>query len=320
MLAPEIPADDAQRVAALHGLGVLDTEPEERFDRITRVARRVLGVDIAIVSLVDENRQWFKSTDGLDTSETAREISFCGHAILDDDVFVVPDAGADPRFSDNPLVTSDPNIRFYAGCPLTVGTGHRVGTLCIIGREPRELSADDEALLRDLAAMAQKELEDFDLATTDELTGLTNRRGLLMFGRQILAAAERRRRPVGIMYLDLDGLKVVNDTEGHAAGDALIRAFADTLLNCLRSCDVIARMWGDEFCVLASETDRAGLLKLEARIRDTLADPGRPGPRLSASIGLADSSPTNPETMESLLAQADAAMYEAKRARRTPAG
>ena len=118
MQTPVIPKDEEERLRALRLLNILDTSDEERFDRLTRLAKRMFGVPIALVSLVDENRQWFKSCIGLEVRETPRDISFCGHSILGDDIFIVNDASSDVRFSDNPLVTDDPNIRFYAGCPL----------------------------------------------------------------------------------------------------------------------------------------------------------------------------------------------------------
>ena len=118
MQKPGKPADEAQRLEALRALSILDTLPEERFDRLTRLAKRLFGVPIALVSLVDDHRQWFKSRQGLEVSETPRDISFCGHAVLGDDIFLVTDASKDERFFDNPLVTDDPHIRFYDGCPL----------------------------------------------------------------------------------------------------------------------------------------------------------------------------------------------------------
>ena len=159
MKKPEFPANEIARVAALCGLTVLDTPPEERFDRITRVARQHFRVPITLVSLIDSERQWFKSRQGLGATETPREISFCGHAILSKDILYIPNALADPRFADNPLVTGDPNIRFYAGAPLHAPGGERVGTLCIIDNQPRSLSADEFSVLRDLADCVEAELE-----------------------------------------------------------------------------------------------------------------------------------------------------------------
>jgi len=159
MQEPAIPEDEEARLAALQALEVLDTPPEARFDRVTRIARDLFDVPIALVSLVDSDRQWFKSCQGLDATETPRSISFCGHAILGDDIFCVPDALEDPRFADNPLVTGPPEIRFYAGAPLKLENGRRVGTLCIIDRRPRSLDAVQRRHLRDLADWVQDELQ-----------------------------------------------------------------------------------------------------------------------------------------------------------------
>jgi DNA-binding response OmpR family regulator len=141
--------DEEQRLAALGGLGLLNTPSEERFDRITRLAASIFKVPMALVSLVDRERQWFKSTYGLDIAETSRETSFCSHAVSLREVLVVPDTFQDPRFSDNPLVTKAPRIRFYAGCPLFVGA-NCVGTLCVLDNRPRQIDAETVSLLRDL--------------------------------------------------------------------------------------------------------------------------------------------------------------------------
>lgn len=158
MEIPAIPDDEQQRLQALHDLQLLDTPAEERFDRLTRLTRQVFAVPIALVSLVDEQRQWFKSSQGLDACETGRDISFCGHAILGQEIFEVCDASKDPRFADNPLVTGAPHIRFYAGAPLITGDGYGLGTLCIIDSQPRQLDADERRALRDLADIVVSEM------------------------------------------------------------------------------------------------------------------------------------------------------------------
>ena len=158
MLEPAYPLDEASRLATLRGLKILDTPSEERFDRLTRLAKHLLDVPIALVSLIDSNRQWFKSRQGLDASETPRNISFCGHAIHNDHVFIIPDTLHDARFADNPLVTGAPFIRFYAGQPLKALDGSRVGTLCVIDTEPRQLSQIQLDGLRDLGVLAENEL------------------------------------------------------------------------------------------------------------------------------------------------------------------
>lgn len=154
-----MPRDEAARIAALRELLILDSEPEEQFDGITAYCASRFDVEIALVTLVDTDRQWFKSACGLDTRETSREVSFCGHAILQDQVLVIPDARADERFHDNPLVTGPPRIRFYAGAPLKAPGGQRVGTLCLISTDPRRLTDEDLAHLRELAAAVSIELD-----------------------------------------------------------------------------------------------------------------------------------------------------------------
>lgn len=158
MQRPEAPFDEQARLEALYALGLLDTVPEERFDRLTRLASQVFNVPIALVSLVDETRQWFKSSQGVSACETGRDISFCGHTILGDDLFIVSNALQDRRFADNPLVTGEPNIRFYAGAPLHSVEGYRLGTLCLIDSQPRTLSPEECSMLRDLADCVEREL------------------------------------------------------------------------------------------------------------------------------------------------------------------
>ncbi|NDP61289.1 ATP-binding protein [Polaromonas sp.] len=164
MLEPIKPQEELARVTELHDLCVLDTAPEERFDRLTRIAQRLFGVNIALVSLIDHDRQWFKSRQGLDDLETPRNISFCGHAILSDAPLVVEDASVDPRFADNPLVTGPLGIRFYAGMPLQGPKGYRVGTLCLIDQKPRPFTPEDAAALRDLAAVVSDQLANKELS------------------------------------------------------------------------------------------------------------------------------------------------------------
>jgi PAS domain S-box-containing protein len=158
-----LPPDEARRHEVLLDLNLLDTPPQASFDRITRMATHLFKVPIALVSLIDTDRQWFKSRVGLALTETPRSVSFCAHAILQDDVMVVQDASADPRFADNPLVRGETAARFYAGAPIDVGDGVRIGTLCIIDTAPRVFSDADRALLRDLAGMVAGEIATIEL-------------------------------------------------------------------------------------------------------------------------------------------------------------
>ncbi|WP_173012423.1 GAF domain-containing sensor histidine kinase [Niveispirillum sp. SYP-B3756] len=159
MKLPPVPEDEGERVASLHGYAILDTGPEDSFDRLARMAATLIGTPIALVSLVDETRQWFKARYGLEAPQTPREMAFCAHTILGTDIMEVEDALLDARFADNPLVTGAPDIRFYAGAPLLTPNGHRLGTLCVIDRQPRHLCDRDRQVLRDLAQTAMQLIE-----------------------------------------------------------------------------------------------------------------------------------------------------------------
>ena len=158
MTPAPLPADEEARLHALRELLLLDTPADERYDRLTRFAAEQLGTPIALMTLVDGQRQWFKSRVGLDVLETDREISFCGHAILNSGLFVIEDASSDARFSDNPLVTGEPHIRFYAGAPLSDPSGHHIGTLCVIDTVPRALGPVEMSILEALRRLANETL------------------------------------------------------------------------------------------------------------------------------------------------------------------
>ena len=176
MIPAPIPPDDEERLATLHSLSLLDTPDENRYDRITQLAREIFDVPVALISLVDKDRQWFKSKQGLAAPQTPRDISFCGHAILQDDPLVVPDASKDERFADNPLVAQDPSIRFYAGAPLSAPDGRKIGTICLIDSKPHTLSAEQIRLLMKLARLVEEQI----------LIGLALRRNDLANERELL--------------------------------------------------------------------------------------------------------------------------------------
>ena len=155
----KLPEDEDRRLASLRALAILDTPPDERIDRVTRVAAAALDVPVALVSLVDRDRQWFKSCYGMSATETPRDAAFCAHAVLLKDEVVVPDALLDERFADNPLVLGEPRVRFYAGAPLILDDGSCIGTLCVIDTRPRELSEENLATLRDLRDLALEEIK-----------------------------------------------------------------------------------------------------------------------------------------------------------------
>lgn len=161
MIAPPTPSNEGLRMKALRELHILYTDQEERFDRITRLGARVLNAPIVMISLVDTDRQWFKSCIGVDTRETPRSVSFCGHAILQDDLFIIENALEDERFHDNPLVTGDMHIRAYAGRPLKFN-GQNIGTFCIMDTKPRKFTEQEKSDLNDIGHWVERELEAYD--------------------------------------------------------------------------------------------------------------------------------------------------------------
>ena len=175
MREPEVPRAEAARIAVLHALQILDTSAEERFDRITRIAAAVFDVPIALVTLIDEDRQWFKSRLGIDVDETPREISFCAHTINETEPLVVSDTALDVRFTGNPLVEAGPKVRFYAGQAVRTADGFAVGTLCIADTVPRSFDTAESDLLADLAALVEQELVATNLTwTVEELLAVTD--------------------------------------------------------------------------------------------------------------------------------------------------
>jgi GAF domain-containing protein len=158
MIVAPLPHNEKSRLKALRELLILDTAPEERFDRISAFAAKEFSVPMALVSIVDRDRQWFKSNFGVDACETPRDVSFCSHAITKVSTLVVPDALKDPRFEDNPLVIGHPFVRFYAGAPLRLPYGQVMGTLCVLDRRPREFDRLDVAILEGLRDLVVEEL------------------------------------------------------------------------------------------------------------------------------------------------------------------
>ncbi len=318
MQKPNNPKDEKARLSELHSLGILDTPPEERFDRLTRIANRLFNVPIALVSLVDDDRQWFKSSFGLAVSETPRDISFCGHAILGDEMFVVNDTAADKRFVDNPLVVNAPNIKFYAGCPLSSLNGHKLGTMCLIDREPRAFTKEDGIILRDLAAMVEREIELTQLATIDELTTIPNLRGFKVLAEKSLEFCKRKQLPASVVYLDVDKFKQINDNFGHAEGDRVLQIIANTMKIITRDSDVIARLGGDEFVILLSDTSKetAGLvIKRFEECIEALCKQEALNYQISLSHGIVEYEPDVHSSVTDMLSAGDKLMYAHKETR-----
>jgi diguanylate cyclase (GGDEF)-like protein len=281
------------------------------------MAQRLFNVPIALVSLVDENRQWFKSCVGLgfNIKETSRDISFCGHAILDDEIFIIPDTAKDERFSDNPLVINDPYISFYAGCPLRFTDGSRLGTLCIIDNKPRSLSNDDIETLKDLASTVERELAAIELATLDDLTKVPNRRGFMMLSQHSLNLCMRQKIHATLVFMDLDKFKQINDIFGHAEGDNVLKTFAQLMSAESRESDLFARLGGDEFVILFINTTTNAAKDTIMRLQHSLHEHKQNANNkydISFSFGMVSFDPDKHKTIEALLEDGDSQMYQHK--------
>jgi diguanylate cyclase (GGDEF)-like protein len=312
MKEPSIPLNETVRLQSLHSLRILDSVPEERFRRITRMAQRLFDVDICLVSFVASDRQWFKAKQGLDGCETRRNIASFGDAICDDELLVVEDTLDDQRFADNPLVTDDPHVRFYAAYPVHAPNGQRIGKLCLVDAEPRRFSASDEQTLRDFAMLVDDELASSSHIHVDELTGVANRRGFMTVAHHVLPLCARAGLSVELLFFDLDGFKQFNDEFGHDVGDRALKLFAKSLLKGFRSADVVARLGGDEFAVMmAGERafSQRALKAMRARIDTIQHDLPM---RLKWSVGRVRYDRSSHGSVEEFLAEADKRMYADK--------
>ncbi len=264
MRAPPLAPDEKSRLEELSQTGLLYSPSEERFDRITRLSQRVFGVPIALVSLVSKKAQWFKSSQGLAARETSRDISFCGHAILRDNVFVVNDAKAHPDFADNPLVTGPPHIRFYAGLPLKRWTKN-IGTLCVIDRKPRDFTIGDRDALRSLGKWVEREIEFNELSDAqlelvhdltpeqraellDPLTGTWNSRGFEAVMQHEAGRPAVRGRPCAVLWIGAQGVE-----EDSSVAEEIIKETAQRIRACARPKDVVATFGRGEFALYLAD-------------------------------------------------------------------
>lgn len=308
--------DEQARLRSLYSLGVLDTPAEERFDRVTRLARRLLDMPMALVGLIDAEREWMKSVQGVNLSEVPRAETFCTHAIQDDRVFVVEDARENVMFRDNPLVAEEGGLRFYAGCPLVMPDGARVGTLCVMDREQREFSPRDEQILRDLAAMVEGELKVDSRSASDPITGLLNRDAFEQRADELLKLCGKYERNAVLMLFDLDSFWDVENTAGD--GEQMLQAFARILRDGLRGSDLVGRFGGDEFVALLSDTDSVGAHALLNRLRSRVGEHARSnteGFTLDFSCGITVCEAGDHYSYQRMLSRADEAIYEMRKLR-----
>ncbi|MBD8697429.1 sensor domain-containing diguanylate cyclase [Stenotrophomonas sp. CFBP 13718] len=349
MIKPAKPANEAQRLDALQRYRILDSEKEKSFEDLVTIARAVAGTSMAAVTLIDAERQWFKSIQGTQVSELSRDESMCGHAILrPQEIMVVEDARLDARFHDNPIVTGDPRVRFYAGAPLVSNDGQPLGTLCVFDPQPHRLDADKAEALSALSRQVmvvmelrrfaldiqqhmlerddyEKLLSDYhdvllaqnaDLAEqsrTDALTGLPNRRAMALALDAAVTTRDGQPRQTCVALLDIDHFKRINDFQGHATGDRVLSELGALLRSHFAGAGLAARYGGEEFVVLLPDTDlRTAEVQCEF-LRTAVADLPLGFP-VTVSIGVA--AHRSGDSTDHTVERADAALYRAKAAGR----
>lgn len=314
MKFPGIPDNEEERLKSLYLADLLDTREDERFERLIRLAKKVFQVPVVLISLLDRERQWMLACEGLGIRETSRNVSFCGHAILHEGPFVINDATCDERFHDNPLVTSEPFIRFYAGYPVHLPGGAVAGTFCVIDTVPRSFREDDIASLRDLAFIVEDEFQITQMAMTDSLTGIASRRGFYRMGEKRFHALNKADAAFSLVFFDLDDFKPINDVWGHAEGDEVLKTFSDFLHQHHLPGEVIGRLGGDEFAAFITRKDGTGsfLESLRNSVDEYNRNSGKPY-QITYSYGVLHSNPERYHSLGEMVKQSDEIMYSHKR-------
>jgi diguanylate cyclase (GGDEF)-like protein len=316
---------EARRLQAVQAYGILDTPPELAYDEIVKIASYICDTPTALVCFMDSERNWFKANIGFAATEAPRNLTFCNYVLQKpDEVMVIPDARRDGRFVENPFVTQESGIRFYAGAPLVAPNGEALGTVCVIDSKPRRMKLVQiealAALSRQVVAQLELRRTNLSLASlnqqlaelslADALTCIPNRRA---FNERIEEEAARARRtgePLSLLMADIDGFKSYNDEFGHQAGDQALYMVAQVLNAGARPYDQVARYGGEEFAVILPMTNLAAAHGIAERLRLAVAAAEIPCRRLTLSIGVAGM--TAQFDARELIRVADRALYEAK--------
>lgn len=307
--------DEAGRIRALARADAQTYTSEASFDHITALLQLAFEMEMVTISLITEDKQVLKARQGLDLTETPREVAFCNIAIRKYDPLIIEDTHQDPRVRDNPLVTGPPFLRCYIGAPLTTAEGYNLGTICAFGTSPRRFTAREAEMICRAAKLVMNQLDLRKKAYHDFLTEVCNRRSFVSELDRELARLRRSKGKATVALLDIDHFKRVNDTFGHPVGDRVLREFAGTVAGQCRQNDVVARLGGEEFAVLLPDTDLAAARAWAERVRTQVAGAvfdGSNEVRLTVSVGLVPIDETR-ATFETITKNADNALYEAKR-------
>jgi diguanylate cyclase (GGDEF)-like protein len=310
-----IPADEEERLRELDRLGVLGTTGDIHMDRLVELATLTFGVPMAAISLVTTDRQWFLSQKGLPVNETPREVAFCAHAIMSSRVMVVPNALEDDRFRSNPLVTSEPQIRFYAGAPLRSVNGHNLGTLCVIDRHPLDPTPQQ---LRQLELLSELVIRELDLRRQIALcpvTGLPIRQRFLSIAAQEFQKAKAENSNLSLLLFDIDNFRTINNRWGHQAGDHVLADLCKMGRQFLKEKDFAGRLGDGEFALLLVDTSPEDALHAAETLRHAVTTmPGvhtHSDVQLHISGGLTCLGPRD-KGFEDLLQRAEQALHLAK--------
>lgn len=311
-----IPVDEDQRLRDLERYGVIGMASDQHFERLVNLAASIFHTPIAVISLVEADRQWFLSHRGLEVKQTPREMAFCAHAIAGDDLFVIPDALSDERFATNPLVLAEPHIRFYAGAPLRSSHGHNLGSFCVIDRQPRPTLDDSQRRqLRWLGELVMRELELRRLAHLCPVTGLPTRQAFLEIGQREFGRARQQNQELSLLCFDIDNFNQINLRWGHHAGDALLQDLCRLCRGFLREMDFAGRIGDGQFALLLVGMDPAQALALAEQLRGAVSRMqgvhSRSDFQLHISGGLTVLAPAD-DSFTALLLRADQAMQLAK--------
>ncbi|MFM7675298.1 MAG: GGDEF domain-containing protein [Synechococcus sp.] len=315
MASTPLPPDERERLRDLERHDLHQAGDDPHLQRIVSLARSLFHTPIALISLVERDRQWFLARQGLEVRETPREQAFCGHTILGDEVLVVPDALQDERFAANPLVTGEPHIRFYAGAPLRSRDGHGLGSLCVIDREPHQPSAEQIEQLQLLAELVMREIEWRRIRHHCPVTDLPQRSQLYRVGSKEFERAQRHGLPLSLLCIDLDNFRQINQNWGHPAGDQVLREVGQLCRSLMHEHDLVARFGDSEFALLLPEREGDAAMALAETLRQGVAH--LPGPfsgsgyQLQVSGGLSSRAGAD-SSFSDLLHRAERALQLAK--------
>jgi len=309
---------ELRRLAELERMNLTASAGDEALDRITRLVTLVLDVPMAAVSIVERDRQWLRSAQGLSLRETPRCDSFCSHVVALDDLIRIEDTTLDDRFRTNPSVLGDPGVRFYLGVPLRTATGTTIGALCAVGNQPREVTDREASILTELAALVADRINLHLAASVDGLTGTMRRTAFINEATRDFARASREQQQLGCLMIDVDHFKAINDRHGHAVGDRVLAAIGSIGRSAVRAGDYIGRMGGEEFCIMLPGASLDETKDVAERLRHLVAGFGGRNlelPEVTVSLGVAAYRPDDPG-VASLIARADSALFQAKGAGR----